>query len=166
MKNTLLLSSSYEVIGFIPLKKVIKHLCNNKVEVISYWDESIPMINGENVLPSIVRLKKHFYRRTYINTNFSRNEMIQRDNSTCQYCGLFLPLKEVTVDHVVPKFLGGKTSYTNCVTCCKACNSKKANKTLEQCGMKLLKSPTYPSNNRISFKSKNWHPDWNNFIYY
>ena len=44
---------------------------------------------------------------------------------------------KLTIDHVIPKSKGGSNSWQNLVTCCKSCNIKKDNKTLEEVGQIL-----------------------------
>ena len=43
----------------------------------------------------------------------------------CHYCGGAFPPEELTMDHVVPLVRGGKSNRTNCVPCCKSCNTQK-----------------------------------------
>lgn len=43
----------------------------------------------------------------------------------CHYCGKKVPPQELTMDHMVPLALGGKTEKTNVVPCCKDCNTRK-----------------------------------------
>lgn len=43
----------------------------------------------------------------------------------CHYCGNKVLPEEITMDHVVPLALGGKSEKTNIVACCKDCNTKK-----------------------------------------
>jgi len=43
----------------------------------------------------------------------------------CYYCGVAVPPKEMTMDHIVPIIRGGKTTKNNVVTACKECNSRK-----------------------------------------
>ena len=59
-----------------------------------------------------------------------RNEVLERDNYYCQYCGIDLRenLDNVfppTVDHVNPVRSGGKNNPKNLVACCWRCNSGK-----------------------------------------
>lgn len=67
----------------------------------------------------------------------SRWEIFERDNWTCQICGIplgqDLPPSEYnhphfpTVDHIVPLARGGEHSYENTRAACKSCNSAKNN---------------------------------------
>jgi len=55
-----------------------------------------------------------------------RYEILRRDNHTCRYCGAKPPDVTLTVDHVVPRALGGDDSPENLATACTACNAGKA----------------------------------------
>lgn len=165
-KKTLLLNSSYEVLSFIPERKAFKLLFKDKVDIISTWDDNISWIAGRIKHPSIIKLKNHI-KREFITTNFSRKSLIKRDKSTCQYCSKKLSPAQITIDHVVPRAHGGKTSFNNCVVCCRVCNSKKADKTPDQANMILIKKPTAPNYNShyyISDNIEHWHSDWDTFI--
>lgn len=75
---------------------------------------------------------------------FSRANVYKRDKYTCQFCGKRPAIKELTIDHVMPRSKGGISSWTNCVLACWTCNSKKADRSLAESGMKLLKRPAKP----------------------
>lgn len=165
-KKTLLLNASYEVLNFIPERKVIKHLIKDKVEVISTWDDDIVWGTGSVKHPSIIRLKTHV-KRNYFNSNFSRKALIKRDRSTCQFCSQKLMASQITIDHVLPRAQGGITSFTNCVVSCHDCNNKKAARTPEQANMILMKKPTHPSFSAchyIADPQEHWHQDWDDFL--
>ncbi len=165
-KKTLLLNASYEVLSFIPERKVFKLLIKDKVEVISSWDDQINWGKNKIKHPAILRLKNHV-RRNYYNSNFSRKALIKRDRSSCQYCGIKLTASQITVDHVMPRAQGGTTSFTNCVVCCQICNNKKADRTPEQAGMALMKKPTHPSFSSAHYVAdpqEFWHRDWDDFL--
>jgi hypothetical protein len=55
-----------------------------------------------------------------------RYEILRRDNHACRYCGAAAPDAELTVDHVVPRALGGNDEPTNLVAACRDCNSGKS----------------------------------------
>ena len=54
-----------------------------------------------------------------------RFEILRRDDHTCRYCGAGAPDVKLTVDHVVPRSLGGSDEPTNLVTACLDCNLGK-----------------------------------------
>ncbi len=75
---------------------------------------------------------------------FSRRNIYLRDGHLCQYCGRVYREEELNLDHVVPRDVGGKTSWENIVTACVRCNSRKANRLPEQAGMTLRRVPAKP----------------------
>ena len=50
----------------------------------------------------------------------------------------------MTIDHIIPKSLGGRTVWENVVSACRACNLKKGNKSPSEVGLRLLRKPTRP----------------------
>ncbi len=76
---------------------------------------------------------------------FSRRNLFRRDRNTCQYCGRKLPSDQLSIDHVIPRARGGKSTWTNCVVACFECNVRKGNKLLEEAGMRLLRKPKEPA---------------------
>ena len=70
----------------------------------------------------------------------SRRNIFLRDDYTCQYCGIKNPDK-LTLDHVKPKWQGGKDTWENLVCACFKCNSKKGGRTPEEANMTLLNQP-------------------------
>ena len=56
-----------------------------------------------------------------------RNRILERDNRTCQYCGLE-DNGGMIVEHVVSFSIGGGNQDYNLVCACQSCNVKKGNK--------------------------------------
>jgi len=79
--------------------------------------------------------------------------LFARDQYVCMYCGVSHVAKELSRDHVVPTSRGGTDSWTNCVTACKRCNNRKANKSPEQAGMELLAVPFVPNRHEYFYLS-------------
>jgi len=97
---------------------------------------------------------------------YSRKNVYQRDDNTCQYCGNKCQKKYLTLDHVIPKSKGGRSSWNNVVTCCNPCNSKKKDRLIKELGWKLFKEPKRPrwkSHVGVPFnKAKKEY--WNQFL--
>jgi 5-methylcytosine-specific restriction endonuclease McrA len=66
---------------------------------------------------------------------FTRKAVLERERFACAYCGGAAD----TVDHVRPRTDGGISCYTNCVACCRRCNSRKGRLSLKEAGMRLRK---------------------------
>ena len=136
----LVLNASYEPINICGARRalvlVLKGIARTEEEhglMLHAQRSRIPM-------PSVIRLLE--YRRIPHQTRaLSRKNILLRDRNSCQYCGVLLPSSELTLDHIVPRSLGGQSSWENLVACCHACNHKKGNQLLHECSMKLLREP-------------------------
>lgn len=97
--------------------------------------------------------------------SFSRRNLYRRDGYSCQYCGRRRPLEELSIDHVLPRSRGGKTTWENCVLACVRCNTKKANKTLRESGFQLLRAPGKPTWSPLLESIPQVHPpSWRKFL--
>ena len=95
------------------------------------------------VVPRIIRLL--FYDRLpRQQVKFNRRNVYARDHNRCQYCGRSHPGSELSLDHVIPRSLGGKTTWENVVCCCTSCNAKKGGRLPAQAHMKLSTKPVKP----------------------
>ena len=163
--KTLLLNSSYEVMSFIPFKRAIRLYVNDKVEILSSWDEIIKWTEGEIRHPSILRLKYTVPWR-YKKARCTRKSVLKRDLFTCQYCNVVQSPTKLTWDHIIPKSQGGRSTWTNCVAACTPCNRQKGNRSPLDAGMKLLRTPVVPSKNVFNeYKLMNLkHSDWEFYL--
>jgi 5-methylcytosine-specific restriction endonuclease McrA len=75
---------------------------------------------------------------------FTRRNVYRRDGYTCQYCRARPGLSDLTIDHVIPRSRGGASSWENCVTACRPCNARKANRTTHESNLRLPRPPTAP----------------------
>lgn len=75
---------------------------------------------------------------------YSRANVFARDKFTCQYCGSRPPRSQLNLDHVIPRSLGGRTTWENVVCSCVDCNRKKGGRTPEQARIGLIRKPTRP----------------------
>jgi 5-methylcytosine-specific restriction endonuclease McrA len=96
---------------------------------------------------------------------FSRRNLFKRDHYTCQYCGAQPGPQELTIDHVLPRSKGGYSAWENCVLACVACNARKANRTPEQAGLGLRRTPRKPSWKALAqFPSRERRESWAQFL--
>lgn len=165
MNKVLLLNNNFEVLAFISERRAIRLLFKNKVEIISIWQgKKIYFGRGFIECPATLKMK-YFVSVKPSKLVFSRKLILRRDNYKCSYClNKFTP-KELTIDHVLPKSLGGGNSFTNCVTACFPCNFKKRNRTPEEANMQLKINPHMPTKYLCYLPSEiEWHNDWLFFI--
>ena len=135
-------------------------------------DKAILILNGRGVirsvsqtypLPSVIRLNRMIKRPRPI-VNLTRKEIFRRDHFTCQYCGK--ETNELTIDHVIPRRLGGKTRWDNVVSACARCNHLKGGSTPEQSGMYPIKKPKAPPSTAIYMFGKhlNQNEEWEDYL--
>lgn len=142
--ETLVLSNCYRPLDRVSWQRAVTLWAMEKVEILeSYDDRVVRSVSLSLEMPSVVRFV--YTVRTHIGAvRFSRENVLARDKSRCQYCGRRLVRQEATYDHVVPRRLGGKTRWDNIVIACLACNQRKGGRTPEQAGMRLATAPVRP----------------------
>ena len=99
-------------------------------------------------VPKIIRLLG-YDRLPRQEVKLNRRNLYARDGSHCQYCGRQFSTKELTVDHVTPRVLGGQHTWTNLVCACVACNARKGGRTPQQASMHLIRKPVRPRRNPV-----------------
>jgi 5-methylcytosine-specific restriction endonuclease McrA len=142
MKSTLLLNASYEPLRILSYKDAMRLLLKNKATVLDESPYSLETCYDTYTIPYVIILNYQAkVSPSARQARFSRKGVLVRDHYTCAYCGKYGD----TIDHVWPRSLGGKSTYENCVTSCRACNHKKSNKTLKELGWELPKEPKTPN---------------------
>jgi 5-methylcytosine-specific restriction endonuclease McrA len=170
VSDVLVLNADAQPVSYLPLsaiqwKEAITYMWLDKVEVLEWYDDWIVRsASWETKVPSVIMLKDFMRRRR--RPRFSKTNLYIRDLYTCQYCANEFSRNNLTLDHVRPLSLGGKTSWDNIVAACQKCNTAKGNKML----MKPKKQPYEPDyyelvNKRKQLEFQLRHPTWANYIY-
>ena len=141
--KVLVLNQSYEPLQICTAKRAIVLLFSGKAQRVEDSDRVVSSPSLMIVLPSVIRLNRYIHRPLKYTLAFNKKNILKRDNFTCQYCGRNGGEK-LTIDHVLPKSLGGRTIWENVVSACRCCNLKKGNKTLKEVNMELLRAPARP----------------------
>ena len=95
---------------------------------------------------------------------FNRINIFRRDGDSCQYCGRKFSRSELTLDHIIPRSLGGRSVWENVICCCMDCNRKKGGVTPDAAKMKLINKPKKPAWSPLTnfsiraVKYKEWEP--------
>lgn len=135
----------------------------SEISTIKERDEVVRTVSAVIKTPRVIILVRYegFVRKE---AKFNRMNIFRRDGGACQYCLRRFSRSELTIDHVVPRSQGGKSTWDNVVCCCISCNRKKGGRTPEQSRMSLIKKPKKPlwdpfSNVYIrAVKYKEWEP--------
>ncbi|MCA9126374.1 MAG: HNH endonuclease [Planctomycetales bacterium] len=109
-------------------------------------EDYIRAVNFEVQVPRILRLTR-YDKLPRLTIRFNRKTLFARDGHQCQYCGQARPASQLSLDHVIPRSHGGRTTWENIVCSCLQCNSRKGGRTPAQAGMKLLNKPIKPASN-------------------
>lgn len=142
--ETLVLTASYEPVARISWQRAITLVFGGKVEVVDeYEDRFVRSVSFAIKMPSVIRFLRAIRARKRT-PKFSRENVFARDGGRCQYCVRKIARHEATYDHVVPRALGGRTTWENVVICCVPCNQRKGAHLPEQVGMKLASRPVRP----------------------
>ena len=165
----LVLNADYRPLSYYPLslwswQDAIKAVFLDRVNIVSHYDKTVRSPSFEMRLPSVVSLKT--YIKPARHPAFTRFNVFLRDRFTCQYCGERPEKNRLNLDHVLPRSRGGETSWTNVVCSCIHCNSRKADRTPEQAGMRLKKEPSKPPwRPLMELKSRRQpHQSWKPFL--
>ncbi|MBW1679103.1 MAG: HNH endonuclease [Deltaproteobacteria bacterium] len=111
---------------------------------IEQQGEAIGLVDRMIRIPRVILLIT-YDRMPKGHIRFTRLNIYFRDKGTCQYCGKKFPKSELSLDHVIPRSCGGKSTWDNIVCCCSRCNRRKGGNTPPEAGMKLLKKPKKPN---------------------
>jgi 5-methylcytosine-specific restriction endonuclease McrA len=172
--NVLVLNRHYLAVRVVNVKRAFSLLCRELAEVVhlesgqytsydfSEWCELsnlarefepdahdwIRTVRLHIAVPRIIRLAV-YDRLPQQAVKFNRRNIYARDGNSCQYCGKRFSTTELSLDHVVPKSLGGKTTWENIVCACLKCNIRKGGRTPELAGMHLITPPKKPRRNPV-----------------
>jgi 5-methylcytosine-specific restriction endonuclease McrA len=139
--RVLLLNATFEPLAVVTAKRAVVLMLTGKAECVEAALEGA--FHSENLTietPSVMRLSRYVrvpYRRP---VPMTRAGVLRRDGRRCAYC----PRRADTIDHVVPRSRGGPHSWENCVAACRTCNSRKADRLLEELGWTLRVTPVAP----------------------
>jgi 5-methylcytosine-specific restriction endonuclease McrA len=137
----LVLNANFEPINVCSMRRALTLLLAGKADMVANGRGEVRTVSRVLPCPSVIRLEQMVHRpRQHV--KLTRREVFRRDNYTCQYCGR--KMSDLTLDHVVPRSLGGAHVWTNVVAACAACNHRKGGGRLEDSHMRLLRLPKEP----------------------
>lgn len=165
--RTLVLNRNWQAVNIVGVKRAFALLFQDHARAINTRDgDFVPMsaeewfahsaMNSdapeEDVIHTVrlrilipkVLLLRSFDRLPVSEIKFNRENVFIRDNYTCQYTGKRCKPSELTLDHVIPRDRGGRTSWENIVACRRDVNSMKANRLPHEAGLSLLRKPARP----------------------
>ena len=170
----LVLNADFRPLNYYPLslcswQDAIKAVFLKRVSVIENYDAEVHSPSLTLKMPSVIALKA--YVTSMRQPAFTRFNVFLRDNFSCQYCQNKFSANELTFDHLIPKCLKGKTTWTNVVSACTSCNLKKGKRLLQSVAMNLVKPPFKPTAMQLQNNGKNFppnylHKSWRDYLYW
>jgi 5-methylcytosine-specific restriction endonuclease McrA len=167
----LVLNADYQPLSYFPLslwswQDAVKAVFLDRVNVVDGYEQVVRAESFEMPLPSVVALKD------YVPQNrapaFTRFNLFLRDGFECVYCSSG---EDLTFDHLVPRRLGGVTSWTNIVAACSKCNLKKGGRMARDAGMTLRQKPFQPTTHQLQHQGRRFppnylHESWLDYLYW
>ena len=140
-RPVLVLNGNYEPLNVCTTKRAMGLVFAGKAIVVENGRGVIRTISELYERPSVIRLG-YVVRRPRPRVRLTKREILRRDGYRCQYCGH--EGGNLTLDHVVPRRLGGEHCWENLVAACPQCNRRKGGRMLQNSRMALLKVPREP----------------------
>jgi 5-methylcytosine-specific restriction endonuclease McrA len=137
----LVLNQNYEPLNVCRVRRAVVLLYRGKAEMLENGSGFIQSTSNIFPVPSVIRLA-YLIRRPRPVPKLTRVEVFHRDHHICQYCDK--ETRQLTLDHVIPRYRGGEHVWENVVSACIACNRRKAGRTPSEAGMRLIHQPSSP----------------------
>ncbi len=167
----LVLNADYTPLSYYPLslwpwQTAIKAVFLERVDIVASYQRQVHSPSLDMKIPSVIALRQ--YVRPSEFPAFTRFNVFLRDRFCCQYCG---SSHNLTFDHVVPRRLGGRTTWENIITACAPCNMAKGGRTPRQANMRAQVDPIRPTSWQLqqhgkSFPPNYLHETWRDWLYW
>jgi 5-methylcytosine-specific restriction endonuclease McrA len=129
-------------------------------------DDGVPTVDGEVRVPRVLHLIR-YDRFPAHRVRLTRKNLLLRDDYQCQYCGRHPGVRELNIDHVLPRSRLGADTWENLVVSCRSCNLKKGRRTPFEAKMTLLRQPREPNwstTRHILLLTKQPYVEWGPFL--
>jgi 5-methylcytosine-specific restriction endonuclease McrA len=165
----LALNASFEPLTLVPVRRALRLVIDGKAEVVEADGDRL--IRSERLAvprPSVIRLVRFVHVPRKFRRQVTNTFLFARDDYRCQFCGRAgdeLRTREyLTRDHLVPLSRGGTNEWTNVITACATCNTKKGNRLVDECAMKPLKAPHEPHFVHLAWAVRKLTPTQSKYI--
>ncbi len=165
----LALNASFEPLTMVPLRRAMRLVIDGKAEIV----ETDPghLVRSEKLTfpkPAVIRLMRFVHVPRKFRRQVTNTFLFARDNYLCQYCGrhqsILKPRQSLTRDHLIPLSRGGLNVWTNVVTACSPCNTKKSNHLPHEIGMIPMHQPTEPHFVHLAWAVRKLTPTQSKYI--
>jgi 5-methylcytosine-specific restriction endonuclease McrA len=165
----LALNASYEPLTMVPMRRALRLLIDGKAEIVEADQDRL--VRSERLTlprPAVIRLTKFIHVPRRFRRQVTNTFLFARDRYRCQYCGRHMtelkPREALTRDHLIPISRGGLNLWTNVVTACSPCNTRKGNRLPDEIGMHPLTHPVEPHFVHLSWAVRKLSPIQSRYI--
>ena len=165
----LALNASFEPLTMVPMRRALRLVIDGKAEIVEA--EGGTVVRSERLTmprPAVIRLKAFVHVPRRFRRQVTNTFLFARDHYRCQYCGRgtpeLRPRESLTRDHLIPLSRGGTNAWTNVVTACSSCNTRKANRMPSEIGMHPLHPPVEPHFVHLSWAVRRLTPTQARYI--
>jgi 5-methylcytosine-specific restriction endonuclease McrA len=164
----LVLNATFEPINVTAVRRAMVLLLKGVAQAEEMNHSEVHSTSRAMKVPSVIRLLayRHIPQQSRA---LSRKNILLRDRNTCQFCGLVFAASELTLDHVVPRSRGGRSSWENLVASCYKCNNRKGDRTPEEAGIRLAQKPrpfTLYTSRQLMRMIGNRDEKWRKYLFY
>ena len=165
----LALNASYEPLTMVPMRRALRLVIDGKAEIVEADHDRV--VRSERLSmprPAVIRLTKFIHVPRRFRRQVTNTFLFARDHYECQYCGRHLTelkmRESLTRDHLIPISRGGSNDWTNVVTACNSCNTRKGNRLPEEIGMHPHTHPVEPHFVHLSWAVRRLTPIQSKYI--
>lgn len=165
----LALNASFEPLTLVPVRRALRLLIDGKAEIVEadegrfFRSERLTMPR-----PSVIRLVRFVHVPRKFRRQVTNTFLFARDEYRCQFCGRradgLRSREYLTRDHLVPLSRGGTNEWTNVITACSTCNTRKGNRLVGECGMRPLKVAHEPHFVHLAWAVRRLTPPQSKYI--
>jgi len=153
----------------VPVRRALRLIIDGKAEIVETDGGGVVRSVRFSVpRPAVIRLVRFIHVPRRFRRQVTNTFLFARDEYSCQFCGRpqhELRFREcLTRDHLVPLSRGGTNEWTNVVTACSSCNTRKGNRLPEECGMEPLRLPYEPHFVHLSWAVRRLTPVQSKYI--
>jgi 5-methylcytosine-specific restriction endonuclease McrA len=179
-KTTLLLNNAWQPITVVTARASFQHLFKKRISALDknasifhsldswnsqaeYHDDQ-PFLRSSHAawpIPTVIVVSSKFFRKPK-KKKLTLFDLAKICDHTCQYCFEKFPLKQLSIDHLIPRSKNGTDEHDNRVLCCRACNLAKGNfQPWYDKNGDIPKAPQIPA---LMLNAPIIRPEWMNFL--
>lgn len=172
MHSTLLLNADAMPVSLLPLSTLtwqdaIGMVWTEQVDVLHEYDDWV--VHSPSVaipVPAVCMLKQQVkVKRVQTPRCPPAGLVFLRDGFVCQYCHKRFPRAALTLDHVLPRVLGGGSTWENLSSACSPCNGRRGHDVRIQPANPPTRPTYYGLVKRLrTLPIRVPHATWNDFL--